>query len=67
MPLFFVARENLLKQALDLLTANNDLTYTKTANLYRITPIDHSFLKMKFTNGLLTMEAREGHEPRYSR
>jgi type II secretory pathway component GspD/PulD (secretin) len=46
-------------QALNLLTTNNDLTYTKTNNLYRITPVDHSFLKMEFTDGLLTMEARE--------
>jgi type II secretory pathway component GspD/PulD (secretin) len=47
------------QQALDLLTANNDLTYTKTANLYRIAPTDHSFLHLEYADGLLSLEARE--------
>jgi type II secretory pathway component GspD/PulD (secretin) len=47
------------KQALDLITGSNDLTYTKTANYYRITPVDHSFLNLELIDGLLSLEARE--------
>jgi type II secretory pathway component GspD/PulD (secretin) len=47
------------QQALDLLTANNDLTYTQTANVYRVTPVDHSFLSLEYADGLLSLEARE--------
>ncbi|MGD8400026.1 MAG: secretin and TonB N-terminal domain-containing protein [Bacillota bacterium] len=47
------------QQALDLITANHDLTYTKTANLYRVIPVDHSLLNLEFADGLLSLEARE--------
>jgi hypothetical protein len=44
---------------LNLLAANNDLTYTKTGNLYRVIQVDHSFLTLEYSEGLLSMEARQ--------
>jgi type II secretory pathway component GspD/PulD (secretin) len=47
------------QQALNLLAAHNDLTYTQTGNLYRVSRVDHSFLTLEYSEGLLSMEARE--------
>jgi type II secretory pathway component GspD/PulD (secretin) len=47
------------QQALDLITANNDLACTRTGNIYRVAPVDHSFLNLEFADGLLSLEARE--------
>ncbi|HYH03733.1 MAG TPA: secretin N-terminal domain-containing protein [Bacillota bacterium] len=46
-------------QALNIITTNNNLTYTKTDNLYRISPVDNSLLKIEFNEGILSLEARE--------
>lgn len=46
-------------QALDIITANNNLAYSKTDNVYRVFPVDNSHLKIDFAEGLLSLEARE--------
>lgn len=45
--------------ALNIITKNNNLTYTKTDNVYHIQPIDDSFLQVDYADGLLAVESRK--------
>lgn len=45
--------------ALNLIMKQNNLTYTKENKIYRISQIENAVLKVEFTEGLLTVEARD--------
>lgn len=45
-------------EALTIITQNNNLTFTKTDNVYQIKPIDDSFLKVEYSDSQLTVEAK---------
>jgi general secretion pathway protein D len=45
--------------ALNVITKTYNLTYTKENKIYRISQIDNSVLKVEFTEGLLTVEAKD--------
>ena len=48
-----------LAEALEIITKNYNLTCVKSKNVYYISPVDNSFLKVEYQDGLLSVEARE--------
>lgn len=45
-------------EALTILTKNNNLTFTKTDNVYYIKPLEDPVLNVQYTNGKLYLEAK---------
>ncbi|MGE5604295.1 MAG: secretin and TonB N-terminal domain-containing protein, partial [Bacteroidota bacterium] len=45
-------------EALTILTKNNNLTFTKTDNIYYIKPLEDPVLNVQYTNGKLYLEAK---------
>lgn len=48
-----------LAEALEIITKNYKLTCVKSGNVYYVAPVDNSFLKIEYQEGLLSVEARE--------
>jgi type II secretory pathway component GspD/PulD (secretin) len=50
-----------LAGALEVISKNYELTCVKSQNIYYISPVDNSMLKVEFKDGFLTVEAREAN------